>query len=74
MQSTISFKGQVVIPIKLRKKYNLRKGSRVMLVDYGGVLALVPAMQQPIESAHGILKGKPSLLHALKEQKKREHK
>jgi len=72
MHSTISAKGWVVIPIELRKKYNLREGSRVVLVDYGGVLAIVPAMPKPIESARGMLKGGRSLLHALKEEKKRE--
>ena len=42
--ATVSSKGWVVIPADLRKKYGLDAGSRVMVVDYGGVLAIVPSM------------------------------
>ncbi|OIO90466.1 MAG: hypothetical protein AUK03_12920 [Anaerolineae bacterium CG2_30_64_16] len=61
----ISAKGWVVIPAGLRKKYNLHSGRRVALVDYGGVLAIVPAMTDPVEESAGILKGGPSLVEAL---------
>jgi AbrB family looped-hinge helix DNA binding protein len=70
--ATISAKGWLVIPIELRKKYDLREGSRVVLVDYGGVLAIVPAMNKPIQQAQGMLKGGKSLLKALKTEKRRE--
>jgi AbrB family looped-hinge helix DNA binding protein len=63
--SAISTKGWVVIPAGLRKKYNLYSGRRVALVDYGGILAIVPAMTDPVEEAAGILKGGPSLAGAL---------
>jgi hypothetical protein len=32
-----------------------------MVVDYGGVLALVPALDDPIAQAQGMLAGGPSL-------------
>lgn len=70
--ATISAKGWLVIPVELRKKYDLREGARVVLVDYGGVLAIVPASAKPIEAARGMLKGGPSLLNALKQEKRRE--
>jgi AbrB family looped-hinge helix DNA binding protein len=44
----VSQKGWVVIPAELRKKYNLEPGSEVYVVDCGGVLALVPAHENPI--------------------------
>jgi AbrB family looped-hinge helix DNA binding protein len=52
----ISEKGWVVIPAELRKKYGLTPGAKVMIVDYGGVLAIVPALDKPIEQATGMLK------------------
>ena len=70
--ATISAKGWLVIPVELRKKYDLHHGARVVLVDYGGVLAIVPASDNPIQSARGKLKGGPSLLKALKQEKRRE--
>ncbi len=65
MVVTISNKGWVVIPADLRKKYALKPGSEVTLVDYGGVLAIIPAMKNPIEQAAGMLKGGESLTQTL---------
>lgn len=62
---TISSKGWVVIPAELRKKYQLKPGAKVRIVDYGGVLAIVPAMDDPIKQARGMLKSKTSLTKAL---------
>ena len=57
----VSNKGSVVIPAALRRKYHLHPGAKVLIVDYGGVLAIVPALQDPSEEAAGILKGGESL-------------
>jgi AbrB family looped-hinge helix DNA binding protein len=70
--ATVSSKGWVVIPVDLRNKYNLLPGSRVMLVDYGGVLAIVPASPDPIKAGAGMLKGGPSLTKALLAEHRRE--
>ena len=44
MTVKVSQKGWVVIPIDLRKKYHLEPGTHLNVVDYGGVLSLVPAL------------------------------
>jgi AbrB family looped-hinge helix DNA binding protein len=67
--ATVSHKGWVVIPAELRRKYRLRPGARVVVVDYGGVLSLVPAMSDPIAEAAGLLKGEDSLTAALLEER-----
>jgi len=41
-------------------------------VDYGGILALVPAMADPIETAAGMLRGGDSLTEALLAEHRRE--
>jgi AbrB family looped-hinge helix DNA binding protein len=74
MVLTISNKGWVVIPAELRKKYNLRAGSKVVIVDYGGVLAIVPAVKDPIKKGYGFLKDGPSLSAALKKDRELEKK
>jgi AbrB family looped-hinge helix DNA binding protein len=70
--ATVSHKGWVVIPAELRRKYRLRPGTRVVVVDYGGVLSLVPAMQDAIAEGAGILKGEDSLTAALLDERARE--
>lgn len=55
MRLTISQKGWVVIPADLRKKYNLTPGQAMQIVDYGGVLALVPVLTDPVHQSAGLL-------------------
>jgi AbrB family looped-hinge helix DNA binding protein len=72
MTLTISEKGWVVIPAELRKKYSLVPGSEVNLVDYGGVIAIIPAMKEPVEQAAGMLAGGASLTKVLREEHRQE--
>lgn len=65
MALTISKKGWVVIPAKLRKKYNLRPGTEVIIVDYGGLLSIIPALKNPVKQGRGLLKDLPSLTQDL---------
>jgi len=74
MALTISNKGWVVIPAELRKKYALEPGSEVTLVDYGGVLAIIPALKDPAKQAAGILKGGASLTKSLLAEHEKERK
>lgn len=73
MTLTISSKGWVVIPAEIRKKYNLRPGSKVELVDYGGVIALVPLCEDPVNQGYGLLRDGPSLTQALIEERKLDY-
>lgn len=72
MSLTISNKGWVVIPAELRKKYNLLPGTQVVIVDYGGVLSIIPALNNPIKQGRGMLKGLPSLTQDLLQERAKE--
>ena len=72
MAVTVSEKGWVVIPAELRKKYNLHPGAEVSIVDYGGVLAIVPTLAKPVRDAAGLLKGPTSLTRALLAERRTE--
>jgi AbrB family looped-hinge helix DNA binding protein len=72
MAVTVSEKGWVVIPVQLRRKYGLKPGTAVSVVDYGGVLALVPTLAKPVRQAAGMLKGSTSLTRALLAEHRRE--
>lgn len=74
MTLTISNKGWVVIPAELRRKYNLTPGTEVVIVDYGGVLAIIPAMRDPIKQGRGLLKDLPSLTKDLLKERQKERK
>ena len=69
---TMSSKGWVVIPASLRTKYNLKPGAKIRVVDYGGVLSLLPVLAKPIEQSAGILKGHKLLTQALVKEHAKE--
>jgi AbrB family looped-hinge helix DNA binding protein len=72
MALIVSNKGWVVIPAELRKKYNLLPGTEVVIIDYGGVLSIVPAQKNPIRYGRGLLKGLPSLTEDLLNERAEE--
>ena len=72
--ATVSPKGWVVIPAELRKKYELEPGTQVALVDYGGVLAIVPALSDPVKDSAGLLKRNPPLTKARLKERAQERK
>lgn len=70
--ATVSAKGWVVIPQEIRRRYGLKKGDKVHIIDYGGVVALVPASKDPVAEGYGMLKGGPSLTKGLLEDRRWE--
>lgn len=65
----LSAKGWIVIPAELRRKYHLKGGGHVQIVDYGGALTIVPNLADPIAEARGMLKSDASLTRALLKDK-----
>jgi len=70
----VSAKGWIVIPAPMRRRYHIVPGQEIRIVDYGGVLSLVPAARDPISEGRGLLAGKGSLTQALLEERRRERK
>ena len=72
---TVSQKGWVVIPAELRNKYRWNTGDRVKVVDYGGVVSLVPVLDNPEDEGAGALKiTSRSLLRGLKQARRDERR
>lgn len=72
--STVTTKGQLVIPSKLRRKYSIRKGTKVAFVEDGNRLILQPITKEFISSLRGCLKKDSSALKILLDERKRERK
>lgn len=69
---TVSAKGWIVIPASLRHRYHIEPGQKIRIVDYGGVLSLVPSLEDPVREARGILAGETSLTQALLDERRKE--
>ncbi len=70
--TTVSEKGWVVIPNEIREKYNIKKGDKVNIVDYGDIIAIIPASKNVIRDSEGIFKSKKSLTKSLLSNRKEE--
>jgi AbrB family looped-hinge helix DNA binding protein len=70
--STVTSKGQLVIPSKLRRKFGIRKGTQVAFFEDDHRLVLQPLTPEFIRSLRGSLKGEPSALKFLLKDRKRE--
>ncbi len=71
--SKLSEKGWVVIPNSIRKRYGLKKGDQVNIIDYGDIISIIPLSTDPIKESAGLLKGESSLTKDLIEQRKRDN-
>jgi len=64
--------GTISIPIALRRKYGLKRGTFVHVIDQGGVLVIVPVRGNAVETAAGSLLGGPALGEALRKTRRKE--
>ena len=65
-------KGQIVIPAEMRKRYHIEPGTEMQVMEYGGIIYLIPPVEDPIKAACGILSPKPSLSEKLLKERKSE--
>ncbi len=74
--ATVTTKGQVVIPSKIRRKYNIKKGTKLYIEERGEYIVLKPITEEYFEKIAGILPTKGKLTKALlkdrAEEKERE--
>jgi len=73
METTITEKGQVVIPVKLRRKYELKAGTRFEVEDRDGRIVLRPITPAYVRRLRGILKGGRGM-KVLRQEREKEKK
>lgn len=71
---TVTTKGQLVIPSRVRRKYGIRKGTRVAVLEEDHRIILQPITKEYVRSLRGSLKGKSSLLDSLLKDRKRDRR
>lgn len=74
MKTTITKKGQIVIPVELRRKYDISAGTTIRVDDDDGKIILTPVTPDYIGELRGITKGSGALKIVEQERKKeRKH-
>jgi AbrB family looped-hinge helix DNA binding protein len=70
MQTTVSVRGQTVIPRHIREKMGITPATRLEWKIRNGVIIVLPIPSDPVQSAVGILEGVgPSTSDLLAERK-----
>jgi AbrB family looped-hinge helix DNA binding protein len=72
--TTLTMKGQVVIPAPLRKKLKLQQGSRLHVEEQNGRIIMEPLPDDLVASGRGLLKSKGKVLKALRRDRADERK
>lgn len=70
METYATVKGQIVIPAKLRRKYGIKAGTKITVIDTGEAILLKPVTEESLKRLQGRLKGKGVLKGLLEERRK----
>ena len=69
--TTVSTKGQFVIPAEMRERLGIKPGTRVAVTLDGTRIVLEPVTEALVEQTRGMLAGGPSLSDALARERRR---
>lgn len=69
--TTLTRRGQTVVPAAIRRRLGLRNGSKLQWVQGAGYVLVAPVPDDPIEAYAGIDRGK-GLLKRLLEERRRD--
>jgi AbrB family looped-hinge helix DNA binding protein len=70
--SVVTVKGQVVVPANIRRKFGIKKGTKIAFIEQNGKLLIQPLDKNYFESLAGILGTEGKMLKSLMDDKKRE--
>jgi len=70
MQTAVTKRGQTVIPAAIRKRYQIDNGVRLVWLDDGETIRVVPVTDNPLQSLRGRGRGKKLTERLLSERRK----
>jgi AbrB family looped-hinge helix DNA binding protein len=70
--TTVSTKGQFVIPSEMRSSLGIKPGTRIAVAQEGSRIYLEIVSDELVDRTRGMFAGKPSLSDELKRQRKQK--
>jgi AbrB family looped-hinge helix DNA binding protein len=69
MQTTITKRGQTVVPADIRKRYAIQAGDQLVWLDDGEVIRVIPVPVDPVKALRGCAQGENLLTALLRERR-----
>ncbi|MFQ6075594.1 MAG: AbrB/MazE/SpoVT family DNA-binding domain-containing protein [Candidatus Bathyarchaeia archaeon] len=69
---TLSSKGQITLPKKIRDELRIREGSKLQVLRVGGQVVLILLPQDPIKALKGSLRFRRSIGEIMREMREEE--
>lgn len=70
MQSTVTSRGQTVVPAKIRRDHDIVPQTRLEWIDDGRTIRVVPVAEDPVKAAEGSTRGLGARLRAERERER----
>lgn len=70
--AVVTTKGQIVIPVNIRRKYGIKNGSKVAFIEQDGKLIIQSLDKEYFNKLAGIIGEKGKMLKSLMDDKKKE--
>ena len=70
--ASVTAKGQVVIPSRIRKHLNIKAGTRLVVLEEGNKITFQPLNKDYFEQFAGILRSKKDLVKELQKERRNE--
>jgi AbrB family looped-hinge helix DNA binding protein len=71
-ESTMTSKGQIVVPARLRRRYGLKPGVKVYFIERNDEILFQPLTKEAIRKVHGMLASETSVTGELLKERARD--
>jgi AbrB family looped-hinge helix DNA binding protein len=71
-EATMTSKGQIVVPARLRRRYGLKPGVKVYFIERKDEILFQPVTKEYIRSVHGMLTSKTSVTNELLQEREKD--
>ncbi len=71
-QSTVSVRGQAVIPQEIRKQLGIKPNTKLAWSTRNGVIIVVPLPEDPVKASFGLLAGRGFTLDDFLEERQKQ--
>lgn len=71
-ESTMTSKGQIVVPAKLRRRHGLKPGTKVYFIERDEEILFQPVTKEYLKSVHGMLASETSMTKELLKERAKD--